>query len=199
MMFKNLKKIGKCAGILGLTLTVTCGGVLAEGNTVKAAEDTYLSVSEISEDLIRNGKTMQSYVEGSNSDGHWRFGKVYDSTGKRTLTLAQQYCFNRLTGQEAEYIDDDASGDVIFNGRGDVKYNNTEYTIDFTNIPEGHHIYRYTPVAGTQIPLAGWKNWGKELAIHHEGFDVNDFPVGTDMGLIDPEHYGRWAMYPKFA
>ena len=195
MMLKNLKKIGKCAGILGLALIITCGGVLAEGNTVKAAEDTYLSVSEISEALIRDDITMQSYVEGSNSDGHWRFGKVYDSTGKRLLTLAQKYCFNRITGQGVRPIDNDNLGDVIFNGRGGVDYDNTGYTIDFKNIPEGHHIYHYTPAGGTQIPLAGWENRGKTLAVHGEGFDVNKYAVGSDLGLIDPVHYGRWATY----
>lgn len=195
MMLKNLKKIGKSVGSLGLALIITCGGVLAEGNTVKAAEKKFFSVSDISEELVSKDKTMQSYVEGSDSDGHWRYGKTYDSTGKRTLTLAQQYCFNRLTGQGAKWVDDDNTGDVIFNGRGDVKYNNTEYTIDFTNIPEGYHVYRYTPADGTQIPLAGWKNWGKNLAIHQESFDVNKYPVGSDFGLIDPAHYGRWAMY----
>ena len=182
-------------GGIALSAVILCDGFAMNSTEVQAETQytQYYSVSDISEDLKSENKTMQSYVEGSNSKGEWRYGSTYDSTGKRTLTLAQKYCFNRLTNTPAEWYNDDATGDVLFTGNGIA--DNTEYTIDFSNIAEGYHSYNYTPPDGTQIPLAGWENHGLIYAIHHEAFDVTKYDVGSNWGLIDPVNWGRWAVY----
>lgn len=189
----RIRKARVCLAALGLFV-----GLLTNNEMkVNASGYEYKSVLDISNmRLIPTGVTMQSCIEGAKAPSvrQWRYGPVYDSTGERTVTLASQYCFDKLTGTAAEWYDNDNAGNVVFNGTDDKIANNTEYIIRFEE-KTGYHTAAYTPPAGTQIPLAGWENKGKTLATHHEGFDVRKYPVGGNKGLIDPEHYGTWARY----
>lgn len=175
---ENMKK---CIEIPTLVFLLS----LAFSGTVFAAGKQYKNAEEVSEDLIRTGNTFENNV---NHSSEWRFGEVWDESGRRTLTLAQKYCFNRLTGKAAIFYDNDDYGDILFS-------ENRIYEIDTENIIAGYHAYKHTLENGTQVPLMGWKNIGKEYAWHHEGFNASEYPVGSDMGYINPTKYGTWAMW----
>lgn len=192
------KKLRLLTGII----TIFCGVFLPS-----VTSHAYSSISEISQNLINTGRTMTSYVEGANAildeEGNyeWRFGEVYDATGKRTLTNGLKYCYDRLTFTPSRPHNDSDKGDVIFNGVyspyiRDYLPNNTGY-IPTSTPPLGYHFYYDELEEGTQIPLAGWINTRKDWnAVHSEsGWDVDAVPIGANKGLINPARYGRWAMY----
>lgn len=156
--------------------------------TAKAATG-YNSPLEISEALIKSGRTMDNIV---NNSSEWRYGTI---TGKsyKTLTLAQKYCFDRITGQAVIPINSDNHGDIVFNGNNDT-VNNTIYKVDTSKVGNGYHEYRATLPKGTQVPVGYWKNFGLVYATHGEGFDAEDETFG-DGGYIDTSKWGTWANY----
>lgn len=93
---------------------------------------------EISEALKAAGRTMDNIV---NNSSEWRYGdRVVNGKNYKTLTLAQKYCFNRITGQAAPRINNDDVGDIVFNGANGL-VNNTKYTIDTSNSNSGGGCY----------------------------------------------------------
>lgn len=177
-----------------LTVLLFSMGVIKNSLPVSAAP-IYLTPSQVSDRLISEGITVESYVEGDNAEGEWALGEVYDDSGDRALTLAQKYRFNRLTGTSVLPSLSDIK-EFVFNGDGNyLKINNSKYSINFNNIPEGYHEYSIVLEKGTQIPILKWVNKGTTCSVHHEGYNVLDYPQGEDMGLINSSVWGRWAMY----
>ena len=159
-------------GALLLGIAIIAG---SNGITVEAATGKYMSPFEISEALKAAGRTMDNIV---NSSSEWRYGdRVVNGKSYKTLTLAQKYCFNRITGQAAPIIDNDDVGDIVFNGTNGIA-DNTKYTIDTSKVGNGYHEYRKILPNGAEVPVGYWKNYGLIYAIHGEGFDAEDDTLG---------------------
>ena len=168
-------------------IAIFCGALLICFNLDRNAyagndiliDSNYTSILDIDKKITFLNKTEESYVSGSLE---WRF-----SSGG-ALTLAQKYCFDRLTGVPVIPSNDQKNeskyGDIIFDNKNKIT-DHTMYAMN-TDIEEGYHIYAYTPPDGTQIPLIRWIEKPQVHAIHGEG-------VRTP--LIDPAKYGRWATY----
>ena len=118
-----MRKRKMLLGALLLGIAIIAG---SNGITVEAATGKYMSPLEISEALKAAGRTMDNIV---NSSSEWRYGdRVVNGKSYKTLTLAQKYCFNRITGQAAPIIDNDDVGDIVFNGTNGIA-DNTKYTM----------------------------------------------------------------------
>ena len=156
--------------LLGIAIIAGSNGITVEASTGK-----YTSPLEINEALKAAGRTMDNIV---NNSSEWRYGdRVVNGKSYKTLTLAQKYCFNRITGQAAIPQNSDNVGDIVFNGTNGLA-NNTKYTIDTSKVDNGYHAYRKTLPKGTQVPVGYWKNYGLEYAVHGEGFDAEDYTLG---------------------
>lgn len=158
--------------------------------TAKAAVG-YNSPLEISEALIKSGRTMDNIVDNSSE---WRYGRItVNGKNHKTLTLAQKYCFNRVTGQAAQRYDDDDKGNIVFNGKNGLA-NNTQYKIDRSKVGKGYHEYSFSVPTGTQIPIGYWRNDGLHMAVNNEEFDAATVPFGEG-GYYDTTKWGTWANY----
>lgn len=183
-----MRKRKMLLGALLLGIAIIAG---SNGITVEAATGKYMSPLEISEALKAAGRTMDNIV---NSSSEWRYGdRVVNGKSYKTLTLAQKYCFNRITGQAAPIIDNDDVGDIVFNGTNGIA-DNTKYTIDTSKVGNGYHEYRKILPNGAEVPVGYWKNYGLIYAIHGEGFDAEDDTLGAG-GYYDTTKWGTWANY----
>jgi uncharacterized repeat protein (TIGR02543 family) len=172
--------------LLGIAIIAGSNGI-----TVEAATGKYISPLEISEALKAAGRTMDNIV---NNSSEWRYGdRVVNGKNYKTLTLAQKYCFNRITGQAAPHINNDDVGDIVFNGANGLA-DNTKYTIDTSKVGNGYHTYRRVFPDGTQVPVGYWKNYGLVYAVHGEGFDAEDQHFGEG-GYYGTANWGTWANY----
>lgn len=173
--------------LLGIAIVAGSNGITVEA----ATKHDYLSPLEISEELIQDGCTMDNIV---NNSSEWRYGRAtVNGKSYKTLTLAQKYCFNRITGQAAIPQNSDNVGNIVFNGANGL-VDNTEYTIDTSKVGNGYHEYRRSFPNGTQVPVGYWENYGLIFATHGESFDAED-EVLYDGGYYNTAIWGTWANY----
>lgn len=172
--------------LLGIAFIASSNGITAEAATGK-----YSSLLEISANLISTGRTMDNIV---NNSSEWRYGRAtVGGKNYKTLTLAQKYCFNRVTGQAAIPQNSDNVGNIVFDGSNGLA-DNTKYTIDTSKVGNGYHEYRRSFSNGTQVPVGYWKNYGLVFATHGETFNADD-SVLYEGGYYDTKEWGTWANY----
>ena len=185
-------------------LTMACSLLFLMPLNVEASE--YRNINEVSENLISTGNTMESYITGSNVKLYngkrlWRFGDAYDGHEHGILTLGEQFCvFPWDMTVKGPGVKGYAVPNVLFNGTyseetNPYSFDTTEYKITLLE-NEGYHKYSYRVPDGTQIPIKQWKFIGWARTSHSEGYGRPDkYPIGENLGLINPDQYGRWASY----